>query len=237
MEKNDELLKNVTAKAQVWLGEAYDEETRAEVKRLLDDPDPTALIEAFYRDLEFGTGGLPGNGIKVYLFDSFRPTPELSYAIRKLGCQSGVNITASHNPKEYNGYKAYWADGAQIISPHDVNIIDRVNRIHGAEEINFKGDPSKITIIGEEIDAQFLADIKGLSLSPEAIANNRDLKIVYTPIHGTGVTLIPRSLKNYGFENIIHVPEQDVPSGPPRRIRASQRQPDRDDSPLLHHDP
>ncbi len=273
MEKNDELLKNVTAKARVWLGEAYDEETRAEVKRLLDDPDPTALIEAFYRDLEFGTGGLRGimgagsnrmniytvgaatqgfanylkeafadlpeisvvvghdvrnnsrkfaeivadifsaNGIKVYLFDSFRPTPELSYAIRKLGCQSGVNITASHNPKEYNGYKAYWADGAQIISPHDVNIIDRVNRIHGAEEINFKGDPSKITIIGEEIDAQFLADIKGLSLSPEAIANNRDLKIVYTPIHGTGVTLIPRSLKNYGFENIIHVPEQDVPSG------------------------
>ena len=153
------------------------------------------------------------NGIKVYLFDSFRPTPELSYAIRKLGCQSGVNITASHNPKEYNGYKAYWADGAQIISPHDVNIIDRVNRIHGAEEINFKGDPSKITIIGEEIDAQFLSEIKGLSLSPEAIANNRDLKIVYTPIHGTGVTLIPRSLKNYGFENIIHVPEQDVPSG------------------------
>ena len=273
MEKNDELLKNVTAKAQVWLGEAYDEETRAEVKRLLNDPDPTALIEAFYRDLEFGTGGLRGimgagsnrmniytvgaatqgfanylkeafadlpeisvvvghdvrnnsrkfaeivadifsaNGIKVYLFDSFRPTPELSYAIRKLGCQSGVNITASHNPKEYNGYKAYWADGAQIISPHDVNIIDRVNRIHGAEEINFKGDPSKITIIGEEIDAQFLADIKGLSLSPDAIANNRDLKIVYTPIHGTGVTLIPRSLKNYGFENIIHVPEQDVPSG------------------------
>ncbi|MEZ3598639.1 MAG: phospho-sugar mutase [Paramuribaculum sp.] len=273
MEKNDELLKNVTAKAQVWLGEAYDEETRAEVKRMLDDPDPTALIEAFYRDLEFGTGGLRGimgagsnrmniytvgaatqgfanylkeafadlpeisvvvghdvrnnsrkfaeivadifsaNGIKVYLFDSFRPTPELSYAIRKLGCQSGVNITASHNPKEYNGYKAYWADGAQIISPHDVNIIDRVNRIHGAEEINFKGDPSKITIIGEEIDAQFLSDIKGLSLSPEAIANNRDLKIVYTPIHGTGVTLIPRSLKNYGFENIIHVPEQDVPSG------------------------
>ena len=273
MEKNDELLKNVTAKAQVWLGEAYDEETRAEVKRMLDDSDPTALIEAFYRDLEFGTGGLRGimgagsnrmniytvgaatqgfanylkeafadlpeisvvvghdvrnnsrkfaeivadifsaNGIKVYLFDSFRPTPELSYAIRTLGCQSGVNITASHNPKEYNGYKAYWADGAQIISPHDVNIIDRVNRIHGAEEINFKGDPSKITIIGEEIDAQFLSDIKGLSLSPEAIANNRDLKIVYTPIHGTGVTLIPRSLKNYGFENIIHVPEQDVPSG------------------------
>jgi len=271
--ENDELMKVVTEKANLWLGDGYDEATKAEVRRMLNAEDKTELIDSFYRDLEFGTGGLRGimgagsnrmnkytvgaatqglanylkeafaelpeiavvvghdvrnnsreyaeivadifsaNGIKVYLFDSFRPTPELSYAIRKLGCQSGVNITASHNPKEYNGYKAYWADGAQIISPHDVNIIDRVNRIHGAEEINFKGDPSKITIIGEEIDAQFLSDIKGLSLNPEAIANNRDLKIVYTPIHGTGVTLIPRSLKNYGFENIIHVPEQDVPSG------------------------
>ena len=271
--ENKELLAQVTEAAKQWLSLEYDAETRAEVQRMLDADDKTELIESFYRQLEFGTGGLRGimgagtnrmniytvgsatqglanylkeafadlpeisvavghdvrnnsrkfaeivanifsaNGIKVYLFDSFRPTPELSYAIRRLGCQSGVNITASHNPKEYNGYKAYWADGAQIISPHDVNIIDRVNRIHGAEEINFKGDPSKITIIGEEIDAQFLADIKGLSLSPEAIANNRDLKIVYTPIHGTGVTLIPRSLKNYGFENIIHVPEQDVPSG------------------------
>lgn len=273
MENNDELLKSVTAKAQEWLGDAYDDETRAEVKRMLDNDDKTELIESFYKDLEFGTGGLRGimgagsnrmniytvgaatqglanylkeafadlpeisvvvghdvrnnsrkfaevvadvfsaNGIKVYLFDSFRPTPELSFAIRKLGCQSGVNITASHNPKEYNGYKAYWEDGAQIISPHDVNIIDHVNRIKGAGAIKFQGDKSKITIIGEEIDQAFLTAIKGLSLSPDAIQRHKDLKIVYTPIHGTGVNLIPASLKNYGFENIIHVPEQDVTSG------------------------
>jgi len=273
METNQQLLNEVTAKAKVWLGEAYDEETRSEVKRMLDDADPTALIEAFYKDLEFGTGGLRGimgagsnrmniytvgaatqglanylkeafadlpeikvavghdvrnnsrrfaevvadvfsaNGIKVYLFDNFRPTPELSYAIRHLGCQSGVNITASHNPKEYNGYKAYWADGAQIIAPHDTNIIDHVNRIAGVESIKFKGDPSKIQIIGKEIDEAFLKDIKGLSLSPEAIERNADMKIVYTPIHGTGVTLIPESLRNYGFRNIIHVPEQDVTDG------------------------
>ena len=270
---NDELLKTVIAKAEVWQGEGYDAETRAEVKRMLDNPDKTDLIEAFYKDLEFGTGGLRGimgagsnrmniytvgaatqglanylkeafadlpeisvvvghdvrnnsrkfaevvadifsaNGIKVYLFDSFRPTPELSFAIRHLGCQSGVNITASHNPKEYNGYKAYWADGAQIIAPHDVNIIDHVNRIKGVEGIKFQGDKSRIQIIGEDMDRDFLAAIKGLSLSPEAIARHRDLKIVYTPIHGTGVKLIPDSLKNFGFENIIHVPEQDIPSG------------------------
>ena len=149
----------------------------------------------------------------MYLFENFRPTPELSFAIRHLGCQSGVNITASHNPKEYNGYKAYWEDGAQIINPHDVNIIDHVNRISGVEEIKFTANPDKIQIIGKEIDDAFLAEIKGLSLSPEAIAKHRDLKIVYTPIHGTGVYLIPQSLKNYGFENIIHVPEQDVTSG------------------------
>lgn len=273
METNQQLLNEVTAKAKVWLGEAYDEETRCEVRRMLDDADPTALIEAFYKDLEFGTGGLRGimgagsnrmniytvgaatqglanylkeafadlpeikvavghdvrnnsrrfaevvadvfsaNGIKVYLFDNFRPTPELSYAIRHLGCQSGVNITASHNPKEYNGYKAYWADGAQIIAPHDTNIIDHVNRIAGVESIKFKGDPSKIQIIGKEVDEAFLKDIKGLSLSPEAIGRNADMKIVYTPIHGTGVTLIPESLRNYGFRNIIHVPEQDVTDG------------------------
>ena len=153
------------------------------------------------------------NGIKVYLFDSFRPTPELSYAIRELGCQSGVNITASHNPKEYNGYKAYWSDGAQIIAPHDVNIIDYVNRINGVGEIKFDGDKSKIQIIGEEIDNKFLAAIKGLQLSPEAVKQYHDLKIIYTPIHGTGVELIPASLKNYGFTNIINVPEQDIPSG------------------------
>ncbi len=149
----------------------------------------------------------------MYLFDSFRPTPELSYAIRRLGCQSGVNITASHNPKEYNGYKAYWSDGAQIIAPHDVNIIDHVNRIKSVSEIRFQGNPDKIQIIGEEIDKAFLADIKKLSLDPEVIKRHADLKIVYTPIHGTGVKLVPDSLRNYGFTNIIHVPEQDIPSG------------------------
>ena len=271
--ENEELLKSVTAKAQEWLGDAYDAETRAEVKRMLDADDKTELIESFYRDLEFGTGGLRGimgagcnrmniytvgaatqglanylkvafadldeikvvvghdvrnnsrkfaevvanvfsaNGIKAYLFDSFRPTPELSFAIRHLGCQSGVNITASHNPKEYNGYKAYWADGAQIISPHDVNIINNVNEIKGAESIKFEGNPDLIEIIGKDIDDAFLAAVKELSLSPDAIKNNSNLKIVYTPIHGTGVELIPQSLQNYGFTNIIHVPEQDIPSG------------------------
>lgn len=271
--ENKDLLQSVTEKAQVWLGNGYDEETRSEVKRMLDADDKTELIESFYKDLEFGTGGLRGimgagsnrmniytvgaatqglanylkeafaelpeisvvvghdvrnnsrkfaeivadifsaNGIKVYLFENFRPTPELSFAIRHLGCQSGVNITASHNPKEYNGYKAYWADGAQIIAPHDVNIIDNVNKIKGVEAIKFNGDKSKIQIIGKEIDEAFLTAIKGLSLSPDAIKRHHDLKIVYTPIHGTGVELIPESLKNYGFTNIIHVPEQDIPSG------------------------
>lgn len=270
---NTELIKQVTAKALTWLSPDYDAETRAEVQRMLDADDKTALIEAFYKDLEFGTGGLRGimgvgsnrmniytvgaatqglanylrqafadrdeisvvvghdvrnnsrkfaeivadifsaNGIKVYLFDSFRPTPELSFAIRHLGCQSGVNITASHNPKEYNGYKAYWDDGAQIIAPHDVNIIDNVNRIKSVSEIKFAGDKSKIQIIGDDIDSAFLAAIKELSLDPEVISRHADLKIVYTPIHGTGVKLIPESLRNYGFTNIIHVPEQDVPSG------------------------
>ena len=240
---------------------------------MLDNPDKTELIDSFYKDLEFGTGGLRGtmgagsnrmniytvgaatqglanylkeafadlpqisvavghdvrnnsrkfaeivadifsaNGIKVYLFDDFRPTPELSFAIRYFGCQSGVNITASHNPKEYNGYKAYWADGAQIIAPHDVNIIDNVNRINSVDDIKFQGNPENIQIIGEEVDKVYLEEIKKLSLSPEAIQRHKDLKIVYTPIHGTGVTLIPQSLKNYGFENIINVPEQDIPSG------------------------
>ncbi|MEZ3590844.1 MAG: phospho-sugar mutase [Muribaculaceae bacterium] len=270
---NQDLMKDVVAKAQVWLGEGYDDKTRAEVRRMLDADDKTELVECFYKDLEFGTGGLRGimgagsnrmnrytvgaatqglanylkvafadlpeisvvvghdvrnnsrefaeivadifsaNGIKVYLFDSFRPTPELSFAIRELGCQSGVNITASHNPKEYNGYKAYWADGAQIIAPHDSNIIDYVNKIVGVEAIKFQGDPAKIEIIGEEMDRKFLTAIKGLSLSPDVIARHHDLKIVYTPIHGTGVKLVPESLANYGFTNIIHVPEQDIPSG------------------------
>ncbi len=271
--ENQELLKTVKERAQVWLSEQYDEATRAEVKQMLEAEDPTPLIEAFYRDLEFGTGGLRGimgpgtnrmniytvgaatqglanylkeafadldqisvavghdvrnnsrkfaeivanifsaNGIKAYLFDSFRPTPELSFAIRELGCQSGVNITASHNPKEYNGYKAYWADGAQIIAPHDVNIINHVNAIKSVGDIKFQGNPELIEIIGEEIDNKFLAAIKELSLSPDVIERHKDLKIVYTPIHGTGVKLVPDSLRNYGFTNIIHVPEQDIPSG------------------------
>lgn len=271
--KDNELLKQVTAKAESWLSDGYDAETRAEVRRMLDADDKTELIESFYKDLEFGTGGLRGimgagsnrmniytvgaatqglanylkeafpdmpeisvvvghdvrnnsrkfaeivadifsaNGIRVYLFDSFRPTPELSFAIRHLGCQSGVNITASHNPKEYNGYKAYWSDGAQIIAPHDVNIIDNVNRIKSVKDIKFQGDKSKITIIGDDMDKAFLAAIKTLSLDPEVIKRHADLKIVYTPIHGTGVKLIPESLRNYGFTNIIHVPEQDIPSG------------------------
>ena len=270
--ENDDLLKVVTEKAQSWLGDGYDEETKVEVRRMLDAEDKSELIDSFYRDLEFGTGGLRGimgagsnrmnkytvgmatqglanylkvafkdlpeisvvvghdvrnnsrkfaeitadifsaNGIKVYLFDSFRPTPEVSYAIRKLGCQSGVNITASHNPKEYNGYKAYWSDGAQIIAPHDTNIIDYVG-IKSVKDVKFEGDKSKIQIIGEEMDNQFLADIKGLQLSPDAVKQYHDLKIVYTPIHGTGVKLIPQSLRNYGFTNIINVPEQDVTSG------------------------
>ena len=270
---NNQLISQVTEKAKSWLAPGYDEETQAEVRRMLDAEDKTELIECFYKDLEFGTGGLRGimgagsnrmniytvgaatqgfanylkeafadlpeisvavghdvrnnsrkfaetvadifsaNGIKVYLFDDFRPTPELSFAIRQLGCQAGVNITASHNPKEYNGYKAYWSDGAQIIAPHDVNIIDNVNRITDVNEIKFKADPSKIQIIGAEMDQAFLDAIKTLSLDPEVIKRHADIKIVYTPIHGTGVKLIPASLRKWGFTNIINVPEQDVTSG------------------------
>lgn len=273
MDNNQELLKTVKEKAMLWLSDQYDEATRAEVKQMLEAEDPTQLIESFYKDLEFGTGGLRGimgagtnrmniytvgaatqglanylkeafpdlpqisvavghdvrnnsrkfaeivanifsaNGIKVYLFDSFRPTPELSFAIRHLGCQSGVNITASHNPKEYNGYKAYWSDGAQIIAPHDVNIINHVNRIKNVSDIKFQGNKELIEIIGDKMDADFLDAIKGLSLSPEINKKYHDLKIVYTPIHGTGVKLVPASLRNYGFDNIIHVPEQDILSG------------------------
>ena len=270
---NEDLLKQVTAKAQIWLGDGYDEETKAAVRAMLDNEDKTELIEAFYKDLEFGTGGLRGimgagtnrmniytvgaatqglsnylkkafadlpqikvaighdcrnnsrkfaevaadvfsaNGIKVYLFDALRPTPEVSFAIRELGCQSGVILTASHNPKEYNGYKAYWNDGAQMIAPHDKNTIDEVNKITSVKDVKFRGNAELIEIIGEEIDRRYLDRIKTLSLSPEAIAHHHDMKIVYTPIHGTGVKLIPASLKNFGFTNIIHVPEQDVVSG------------------------
>ena len=231
---NEDLLKQVTAKAQIWLGDGYDEETKAAVRAMLDNEDKTDLIEAFYKDLEFGTGGLRGimgagtNRMNIYtvgaatqglsnylkyLFDALRPTPEVSFAIRELGCQSGVILTASHNPKEYNGYKAYWNDGAQMIAPHDKNTIDEVNKITSVKDVKFRGNAELIEIIGEEIDRRYLDRIKTLSLSPEAIAHHHDMKIVYTPIHGTGVKLIPASLKNFGFTNIIHVPEQDVVSG------------------------
>ena len=271
--QNEELLKEVTARAQVWLGAGYDEETRAAVQAMLDNPDKTELVESFYRDLEFGTGGLRGimgagtnrmniytvgsatqglanylkknfanlplisvaighdcrnnsrkfaeisadifsaNGIKVYLFESLRPTPEVSFAIRELGCQAGINLTASHNPKEYNGYKAYWSDGAQVIAPHDTGIIDEVNKIAAVTDIKFERNPKLVEIIGEDIDKIYLDRIKTLSLCPDIIAKHHDIPIVYTPIHGTGVKMIPASLANFGFTNIIHVPEQDVVSG------------------------
>ncbi len=270
---NDELLRTVTERAQKWLTPEYDEETRVEVKRMLDAEDKTELIESFYKDLEFGTGGLRGimgagtnrmnrytvgsatqglanylkdcfkdlpqiavavghdvrhnsrkfaeltadifsaNGIKVYLFDGPCPTPEVSYAIRKLGCQSGVMVTASHNPKEYNGYKAYWSDGAQMIAPHDVKTIEYVNAITSVDQIQFGPDKDLIQIIGKDIDDQFLADIHTLSIDPDVNKRHSDMKIVYTPIHGTGSRLMFDSLKLWGFENVIHVPEQDVQSG------------------------
>ena len=267
------LLQACEKKAQEWLGPQYDEETRKEVQSMLDAEDKTPLIEAFYKDLEFGTGGLRGimgagtnrmniytvgaatqglanylndcfkdlpqisvvvghdvrnnsrkfaelvadifsaNGIKVYLFDSCQPTPEVSFAIRHLGCQSGVNITASHNPKEYNGYKAYWSDGAQMIAPHDVETINYVNAIKSVDQIKFTPNKDLIQIIGKDIDKVYLEEIHKLSLSPESIKRHKDMKIVYTPIHGTGSRLIYDSLKIWGFENIVHVPEQDVMSG------------------------
>ena len=155
------------------------------------------------------------NGFTVYLFDALRPTPELSFAIRYLGCMSGVVITASHNPKEYNGYKAYWNDGAQVIAPHDTNIIDEVNKISDVSQVRFSAPDSagRIVMVGEEVDKAYLDMVEGLSLSPEAVKAEKDMKIVYTPIHGTGVKLVPAALKRYGFENVIHVPEQDVNDG------------------------
>lgn len=270
---NDELLKTVEAKARQWLTPQYDAETRQEVQSMLDAADKTALIEAFYKDLEFGTGGLRGimgagtnrmniytvgaatqglanylndafsevpqisvaighdvrhnsrkfaelaadifsaNGIKVYLFDSCCPTPEVSFAIRHLGCQSGVMVTASHNPKEYNGYKAYWSDGAQMIAPHDVKTIEYVNAITSVDQIKFTPRKELIQIIGKDVDKAFLSAILGLQMDREACLRHHDMKIVYTPIHGTGSRLMFDSLKLWGFDNIIHVPEQDVQSG------------------------
>ena len=270
--EDKELLKQVEAKAQAWLDGKYDDKTKDEVRAMLANPDKSALIDAFYKDLEFGTGGLRGkmgvgcnrmniytvgsatqglanylnqafkgqkisvvvghdcrnnsrlfaetvanifsaNGIKAYLFDDLRPTPEMSFAIRELGCQSGVIITASHNPKIYNGYKAYWNDGAQIIAPHDKNIIDEVGKITSVDQIKFQGNPELIEIIGEEIDAKYIANIKGCVLDQALIERQKDLKIVYTPIHGTGRHIVPRTLAAIGFTNVNHVAPQDVVTG------------------------
>ena len=153
------------------------------------------------------------NGLTAYLFESLRPTPELSFTIRELGCKAGVVVTASHNPKEYNGYKVYWSDGAQIIAPHDKNIIAEVNKISGVDEVKFEGGNGRIEIIGEEIDRRYIDKLATLSLSPEIIAKHADLKIVYTPIHGTGLMLVPRTLERFGFRNIIRIPEQDIIDG------------------------
>lgn len=273
MSNTKDLLESVVAKAQTWLNGSYNDETKAEVKRMLEANDKSELIESFYKDLEFGTGGLRGimgvgsnrmniytvgaatqglsnylkrefsdlkqisvvvghdcrnnsrlfaeisadifsaNGIKVYLFESLRPTPEMSFAIRHLGCQSGIILTASHNPKEYNGYKAYWNDGAQMIAPHDMNVIAEVAKIKGPDDIKFDGNKSLIQIIGEDIDKLYLEQVKTIFLSPDSIQRNKDLKIVYTPIHGTGIKLIPRCLQEIGFENVILVDEQCVVSG------------------------
>lgn len=270
--EDKELLKQVRAKAQQWLAPCYDEATRKDVQAMLDDPDSGALVDAFYRDLEFGTGGLRGkmgagtnrmniytvgsatqglanylkkafpgqhisvvighdcrnnsrlfsktvanifsaNGIKAYLFDDLRPTPEMSFAIRQLKCQSGVNVTASHNPKIYNGYKAYWADGAQLVAPHDTNVIDEVNKITSLDQIKFQGNPDLIETIGEDIDRQYIDQIVANSLDPALIARQKDLKIVYTPIHGTGRHIIPRTLAALGFTNVYHVAAQDEVTG------------------------
>ncbi len=272
MENNSELIALCEAKAKQWLTPVFDADTQKAVREMLDKEDKTDLIESFYKNLEFGTGGLRGimgagsnrmniytvgmatqgfanylkknfadreqisvvvchdcrnnsrlfaetvadifsaNGIKVYLFDDMRPTPECSFAIRHLGCQSGVNITASHNPKEYNGYKAYWEDGAQVLAPHDTGIIDEVNKVK-VEDVKFNGNKDLIEIIGEEIDKVYLDLIHGISIDPEVIKRQKDLKIVYTPLHGTGMMLIPRSLKLWGFENVHCVEEQMVKSG------------------------
>lgn len=272
MATNNDVLNAVVSKAKTWLDEVYDQATRDDVKRMLEQEDTTELIDSFYRDLEFGTGGLRGimgagsnrmniytvgaatqglsnylkkefagldeikvaighdcrnnsrlfaeksadifsaNGIKVYLFEDLRPTPELSFAIRELGCQSGIILTASHNPKEYNGYKAYWEDGSQIVGPHDKNIIAEVGNVK-VEDIKFEGNKKLIESLGAEMDQKFLEKVKTVSLAPDIIKKYKDLKIVYTPIHGTGVKLIPAALRAFGFENIINVPEQDVVSG------------------------
>lgn len=263
---------DVQQRINTWLTPAYDAETQAEIKQLVDTHQDDQLNDAFYRSLEFGTGGLrgimgagsnrmnrytlgmatqglcnylkmnflnqeikvaiahdsrnnsrlfaetvanifSGNGITAYLFESLRPTPELSFAIRHLGCQSGCVITASHNPKEYNGYKVYWNDGSQVVAPHDKNIITEVNKITSPEEVKFAGDPSRIHLIGKEVDAAYLAEVKKLSINPAAIQQQHDLGIVYTPIHGSGITLVPPALAEFGFTNVSVVQAQATPDG------------------------
>lgn len=269
---NTELLAKCIENAKKWLTDSFDAETRADVQRMIDSDDKTELINSFYQDLEFGTGGLRGimgagtnrmniytvgsatqglsnylkkafsdlpqikvaighdcrnnsrkfaeaaanifaaNGFKVYLFEDLRPTPELSFAIRELGCQSGIILTASHNPKAYNGYKAYWNDGAQIVEPHDIGIIDEVKNVQ-TSDIKWKGNSSLIESLGEDFDQKFVEKAISVSINPDVIKRQNDLKIVYTPIHGTGVKLVPQALAAAGFTNIIHIPEQDVVSG------------------------
>ena len=264
-------IEEIRIKAKTWLGDEFNEETRGEVREMLEK-DEKKLVDAFYQDLEFGTGGLRGimgagtnrmniytmgmatqglsnyiirqcgskgirvaiahdcrnnsryfaetaaeiftaNGFEAYLFESLRPTPELSFAIRHYKCQSGIVITASHNPPEYNGYKAYWNDGGQVVAPHDQGIMDEVRKIKSVREIKFKGNKDRIKIIGKETDDLFLNEVLKMSLNPDIIRKYNDMGIVFTPIHGTGVTLVPPALKLFGFNNIINVPEQDVPDG------------------------
>ena len=267
-----ELIKYCEAEAQKWLAsDVYDAETKAEVKSMLDNEDKTALIDAFYQTLEFGTGGLRGimgvgnnrmnkyvvgmatqgfanyinkvcpegkksvvvghdcrnngrmfaetvanifsaNGLQVYLFESLRPTPEISFAIRQLGCIAGVNVTASHNPKEYNGYKAYWADGAQVLAPHDKGIIDEVNKV-SIDDVKFEGNPDLIKIIGGEMDYDYMTAVKEAMVDQEVIRRQKDLNIVYSAMHGTGRVIVPLCLRSWGFQNINVVPEQMVIDG------------------------
>ena len=263
---------SIRKKAEKWLHSNVDEDFKSEIRKMLDDADPSLLNDAFYKDLEFGTGGLRGimgvgsnrinkytigmatqglvnylrkvfpdeqlkvviahdsrnnsrffaettvavlsaNAVDVYFFDDLRPTPELSFAVRTLNCHSGIMITASHNPKEYNGYKAYWQDGAQFVPPHDKNVIAEVAGITSVNEVNFKRNESRITIIGENIDKLYIEKAAELSLSPDAVKNQKDLKIVFTPIHGTGIKLIPDLLKRIGFENVTVLQEQAEPNG------------------------
>ncbi|NPA68188.1 MAG: phospho-sugar mutase [Chlorobi bacterium] len=266
------LSKGIKKKTDIWSGEGFDEATRKEVKFLLKN-NPDKLIECFYKNLEFGTGGLRGitgvgtnrinkytigaatqglcnyilknkkeneeiktavaydsrndskffaeitanifsaNGFKVFIFEDLRPTPELSFAVRELKCKAGVVITASHNPKEYNGYKVYWEDGAQIISPQDKEIIKEVNAVTDISQIKFEGKKENINILGSDFDKKYIQRIKELSLSPDIIKKHSGFKIVYTPIHGTGVKLVPQALKAFGFNNVFNIPEQDIPDG------------------------